>query len=170
MKDVGTRVEEQAALANSKAAPHHDHALTPRPLLLILLRSQTRNMLELQPTPRTLTSPTRMACVVGITNTPLSPLRPITSSASARITMNLKPARVRPFAGCGTACTVRGQVERTGHGQGRDYDDDNDDDDGGDDNGPGVFFNASRLQVFPGRLMSSSKEDLEYSVYRGVQI
>lgn len=44
------------------------------------------------------TSATRMAWLVGMTNTPLSPLRPITSSESARTAMNLKPWSVMPLA------------------------------------------------------------------------
>jgi hypothetical protein len=59
------------------------------------------------------TSQTRMACWVGTINTPRSPLRPITSSASARTAMNLNPWRVIPLAAVeyrgssGTRCKIR---------------------------------------------------------------
>lgn len=50
-----------------------------------------------------LTSPTRMACVVGMMKTPRSPFRPITSSGLAWIAMNLNPARVIPLPGISEA-------------------------------------------------------------------
>lgn len=45
-----------------------------------------------------LTSATRMACTVGTMNTPFSPLRPMTSSWSARTAMYLNPCSVIPPA------------------------------------------------------------------------